>query len=496
MDFLDPKKQRAHVIRIIVGYVLIGIALILTATILLYQAYGFGVDRKGNVIQNGLVFISSTPNPANVYVNGEKRDDTNVRMLLSSGQYTFEVKRDGYRDWRRAVTVEGGSVDRFDYPFLLPSSLQTTEVKKYDKQPPFTTQSPDRKWVLVNTPNTAEFDVYDISDRQKVAESLKKITIPDSVFTTAAGMQHRWELVQWSTDNRHVIVRHHFQKDGQPTFEYVLLDREKPDESVNLTKAWGVNPTTVELQDQKHDKYYLFDKTAQTLSTATIENPTPKAYASEVLAFKSYGNDVMLYATKKDTPDGKASIIMQQGDQPHTIRTVPAAETYLVNLTKYEGDWYVAAGTNTEGRVYVYKNPVEMLKEDKVSTPVRVLKVPGVSYISFSSNARFIMAENGTNFSVYDAENEKGYTYTAKATLDKPQEHATWMDGHRIIYTSNGRLHVFDFDGANAQTLLATNSSFLPAFDRDYENLYTITAGDSTGASVFQQTPMRTTEDQ
>ena len=129
MDFLDPKKARAHNIRIIIGYILIGIALILTTIILLYQAYGFGVDRKGNVIQNGLVFVSSTPNPAEVYVNGQKRDNTNTRLLLSSGQYTFELKRDGYRNWKRAVTVEGGSVDRFDYPFLFPSSLQTSTVK-------------------------------------------------------------------------------------------------------------------------------------------------------------------------------------------------------------------------------------------------------------------------------------------------------------------------------------------------------------------------------
>ena len=129
MDFLDPKKQRAHTIRIMVGYVLIAIALILTTTILIYQAYGFGVDRNGKVIQNGLVFVSSTPNPATIYVNGKKNDNqTNARLLLSSGQDTFSLQRDGYREWKRAVSVEGSSVERFDYPFLFPKTLQTSGV--------------------------------------------------------------------------------------------------------------------------------------------------------------------------------------------------------------------------------------------------------------------------------------------------------------------------------------------------------------------------------
>lgn len=498
MDFLDPKKERAHNIRIILGYILIGIALILTTIILLYQAYGFGVDRKGNVIQNGLVFVSSTPNPAEVYVNGQKRDNTNTRLLLSSGQYTFELKRDGYRNWKRAVTVEGGSVDRFDYPFLFPASLQASNVKKYDKQPALVTQSPDRKWLLVQGANTAQFDMYDLSDQQQVAQSVRSISLPPETYTAAdANASQGWELVQWSTNNRHVVLRHNFTKDNIATYEYVLLDREVPSESVNLTKKWGMNPTYVELQDQKFDKYYMLDQATKIVSTATLDAPTPKAYQQNVLAFKTYGNDVILYATQDGAPEGKVAFKLREGKgDPQTVRTVPHANKYLVNLTKYEGDWYVAMGSDVEGKVYVYKNPAERLKEDEVIAPVRVLKAAGANYIAFSPNARFIMAENGVYFSVYDAENNKGFTYAAKNALDTPQTHATWMDGHRLIYTSGSKLHVFDFDGSNQQTLNATNAAFLPFFDRDYENVYSLSPATAEGSATLQKTPLRTAQDQ
>jgi len=499
MDFLDPKKQRAHTIRIMIGYVLIAIALILTTIILLYQAYGFGVDRNGRVIQNGLVFISSTPNPAKIYINGKQnKDDTNVRLLLSSGQYTLELKRDGYNSWKRAVTVEGGSVERFDYPFLFPTKLQTTNVKSYDRQPALATQSPDRHWLLTQTSETAQkFEVYDLSKPKELTKNIEEITLPDAAFTASQdNAVNKWEMVQWSTDNRHVVLKHFFQKDGQQQSEYVLLDRADAAKSLNLTTTWGVNPTSIELRDQAYDQYYLFDKDAATIRTASLKEPAPKDYLSNVLAYKSYADDTMLYVSSQSSDANKVSVKLMQGDKTHTIRTLPTGTSYVVNLTKYSGDWYVGAGSASEGKVYVYKNPVAMLDEEKLTVPVRILKVANVNYLSFSSNARFIMAENGANFAVYDAENDRGYTYAVKTPLDQPQAHATWMDGHRITFISNGKVLVTDFDGTNQRSLNTANSTFLPFFDRDYTYLYTV-ANPTDGATAVQvqRTPLRITKD-
>jgi hypothetical protein len=97
MDFLDPKRRRAHNIRLIVGYVLVAIALALATTILVYQANGFGV-KQGKVIQNGLIFVSSNPSGATVNLNGQQyKDATNTRIVLQSGTYTMRLNRDGYR---------------------------------------------------------------------------------------------------------------------------------------------------------------------------------------------------------------------------------------------------------------------------------------------------------------------------------------------------------------------------------------------------------------
>jgi len=135
--------------------------------------------------------------------------------------------------------------------------------------------------------------------------------------------------------------------------------------------------------------------------------------------------------------------------------------------------------------------------------PVQILKTSGVSYVAFSDNARFIVAENGDSFSIYDAENDKGYAYTLKQPLDAPQTHATWMDGDRMSFVSGGKLVVFEFDDANQVTLGDAMPAYEPAFSRDYTQLYTFapqTTKAADGAEktqyVLSATALRTPQDQ
>ena len=49
------------------------------------------------------------------------------------------------------------------------------------------------------------------------------------------------------------------------------------------------------------------------------------------------------------------------------------------------------------------------------------------------------------------------------------EQQAVWMDGHRLVANSDGRIFVFDFDGANAQNLVSSIPALNAYFDRDYE---------------------------
>lgn len=495
MDFLDPQRQKAHARRLAIGYLLIGMVVILATTILLYRSYGYVLNKNGQVVQQGLVFVSSSPSPANLYINGEPSGTTNKRIFLEAGSYTFKILRDGYRPWVRAVTVDGGSVEHFDYPFLFPTTLTSSSIKSYSSTPQLSIQSPNRQWLLVQSPGAFnKFDEFDLSQKRatQVVSTATTVAIPQNVLTQTTGSQ-TWQLVEWSTDNVHVILKHLFQEQGQTASEYILVDRANPQDSINLTNTLGTNPTSLLFVDKSnYQNYYVFNQATGTLDTAGLNSPAPQPFLDDVLDFYPYKAGLLLYATGQNQPSGRIAIDLLQNSTTYPITQLPtsAGAQYLLNFTQYSGDWYVAAGASTDNKVYVYRDPQAQLQAEpsQALAPVAILKVTNPTQVSFSSNAQFIMAEAGSSFAVYDAQNEKSYAYTlADEPLDSPQPSATWMDGDRIMYVSNGKAVVFDFDGANEQTLVPALPDLTPTFDQHYRYLYTyasVPASGSTPASI------------
>lgn len=491
---MDPRQRRRHGIMVFVGYALIGFAILLATVILIYMAYGFGY-KNGQVIQNGLVFVSSKPNPAEFYINGVRnKNNTNTRVTLPAGDYTFELKRDGYRSWQRSVTVEGGSVSHYDYPFLFPIDLRTTTLHTYDAAPGFVTQSPDRRWLVAQPVATsAVFDVYDLKDLSKQPTVL---TLPDGVVTRAAKTES-YQLVEWSNDNVHLLLKHTYDK----KFEYIMVNRSKPAESLNVTQALSLAPAAVDVRliDKKYDRFYVFDVAKQTLVRASLAVPQPVPYLDHVLAYQSYHDDTVLYVASDGDTAAAAVVRLKHNDATYRIREVPLKARYLLDLTEYSGDMYAVVSASSQGRAYIYRNPLAQLtnKDVGVAVPIQVLRVGSPTYVAFSANAQYVLVENGTQFAIYDVENKDAYSYTVPMPLDKPQRHATWMDCNRLLYTSGGKLVVFDYDGRNRQTLVAANPRYLPFFTPDFKRLLML-APDATqaGHQLLTNTSLLTPEDQ
>jgi hypothetical protein len=487
MDYLDPRKQSRNRIVMLVGYIFITIAILLGTRILVYSAYGYGLGKNGAVVQSGLVFISSQPNPASIYLNGKLNSSTtNTRLLLQSGLYQLRLTRPGYRDWRRTIGVDGGLVEHFDYPLLIPTKLTTSKLQTYTSAPSLETQSPDRRWLLVQpAASDTTFDLYDLNNPKKITPTT--ISLPSGVASQATSSES-WQLVDWADDNQHILLEHIF--DGRT--EFILLDRQNPDQSVNLNATLNANPTMLTLNNKKYNQYYLYDSTSDVLQTATLSSPTPTPILTHVLAFQSYGNNSVLYATDSDAPAGKVLVKLAVGNQTYVVHAFPAGGSYLLDLTQYAGTLYVVAGDGAENKIYIYKDPVAQLSANpsQAVVPTQVLHVNDPNYLSFSDNAQFIVAENGPQFGVYDILNKNGYNYISHLPLDAPQTHATWMDGDRLTYVSGGKLVIFDYDDTNAQTLVPLSSNYLPYFSSDYHYVYGLAPGATAGQLDLTQTPL------
>jgi hypothetical protein len=475
-----------------VGYVLIAIGIVIATTILLYEAYGFGLGKNGTVIQNGLVFLSSQPNPANISLNGKPYNSTtNTRLLLQAGIYNVRLNRQGYDGWQQTINVQGGAVMHYDYPFLFPSKLITTKLQNYNGTPGLVTQSPDRRWLLVQQPGSEiNFDLYDL---KKPDSKPTVFSIPSSILSKATANES-WQLDEWADDNQHVVLQHNY--DGKT--EFILVDRANPDQSINLNTTLNANPTKVTLNNVKYNQYYLYDGTSETLETASLSSPTPEPYLDHVLAYQSYGNNSMLYVTETNALSGTVLVKLQVGSQTYIIHSFVANSDYLLDLTQYAGTLYVAAGASSENKVYIFKDPVGQLSDDPshAVVPTQVLHLTDPNYVSFSDNTQFIMAENSNHFGVYDIYNKLSYSYTTKQQIDAPQTHATWMDGDRLTYVANGKLYEFDYDNTNSHVLNTMSSAYLPYFSSNYSYVYGLMDNSAKNQFNITQTSLLIPSDQ
>jgi hypothetical protein len=482
MDYLDTKKQFRQRIILMVGYVLVAVAIAIATLILLYQAYGFGIGKNGAVIQNGLTFFSSQPHPASIYINNKLESvSTNTRLVLPAGIYHVKLTRNGYRDWQRTIELDGGSVEHFDYPLLFPSSLTTKKIQTFAAAPGLVTQSPDHRWLLVEDPSSmTNFNVYDLKNPTKPAVA---VTLPASLLSKATDSES-WQLGEWADDNQHVLLQHDY--DGKT--EFIMLDRTNPDQSVNLNTTLADSPSKLTLKNKKYDQYYVYDAATAALQTASLKTPQLTPVLQHVLTYQSYSDDTLLYVTDEGAAAGKVQVKLKTGDKTSLIRSLPSGTTYLVDLTKYSGTMYVAAGDTAGSKVYIFKDPVAQLAAlpNQAVVPTQVLHVAQPNYLSFSPNTQFIVTSNGNYFGVYDIENDKGYNYTTAEPLDAPQVSAGWMDGDRLTYVSGGKLVVFDYDNTNHQTLMAANSRYLPAFAPDYKNAYVLAPGSGSQIDLTQ----------
>ncbi len=487
MDYLDPKKQSRNQIVLFVGYGCVAIAIAIATLVLVYQAYGFGLNKSGTVIQNGLTYFSSQPSSATINVNGvDSKLKTNTRIVLPENIYKIILSRHGYRNWERTIQVDGGSVHHYDYPMLLPKVLTSKKIGNYSAAPGVASQSLDRRWFMIEQPGSVtNFDVYDLKNTAKPPVT---IAVPDGVLTKSTNGQDSWLFDEWSDDSAHVLLEH--LHDGQS--EYILVNRESPEQSINLNTTLGGSFTKLTLNNRKFNRYYLHDTPSGALQTATIAQPTPEAFLPQVLAYKSYSDDTVLYATNDTKSSDKVLIKLRAGDKTYNLKTLPSGSTYLLDLTKYDNKLFVVLGATNQNKLFIYKDPIGQLVDEErhALAPAQVLHVVSPNYVSFSSSAQYIMAENGTQFGVYDNENGKGYNYTTSLPLDVPAAHATWMDGNRLTYVSSTKMVIFDYDYTNQQRLMTASSSYLPAYAPDYKFIDVIAPSTTVGQFELNQTSL------
>lgn len=481
MDFLDPHKRRSYNIRLFIGFVLIGIAIVLATMILALITAGYTINRKtGQVIQNSLVYINSQPVSSNIYINGGSSGTTNARFDLSAGKYSISLQQNGYHTWSNNITLYGGQVEQLTYPFLFPTNPTKTNIQTITSQPDIASYTPDRHWLVVSIPGQlGNFYMIDVTNTKTAITTL---SIPANVLGSQPGT-NTLSAVQWSNDNQYLLIKDTYSGG----YQYLMLDRTDPANSFNVTKLFATTSfTSVTMDNEAYNKLYLYNQVSQSLVLGDVTSKTVTNVLSGVLAFWPYSTNQIVYTTIDSKNSSLADARLWNADgQNYLLRTLPVGTSYQLNMASFNSNLYVVIGSSASKYAYVYMNPLNQLSNtpNQLPLPFTLLVVTGTpENVSFSANARFIALQSGSQFAIYDIQTDTHYQYNTALNFAANQL-ATWMDGNRLDAVINGKLTIWDFDGTNTISFVDANSAYPAAFNQAYTAVYTInpTPNSSTG---------------
>lgn len=471
MDYLDPHKKKAHSTRLFIGYALIAVAIAFATVILVYVGSGYYIDRQtGDLIQNGQIFVNSDPEGASIYLNDKlQKTKTAGRLVVPSGLYDIAVKRDGYRDWIQQITLEGGKVQRLDYALLIPANLQPNAVQTFSSAPTDTSQSPDRRFislVFADKPNTVLF--YDTTKPDLDA----KVVLIDKTLFLDPSKIGSLVVKEWTTDTKKVLIENVV---AGVTLDYLLISRVDGDPSFNLYKTLNLKDVSIGLKEGDSDSYFIYNKTAKTLGTMTLNDKLLIPRLSNVLQYKAFNYDIIAYITDIGATKDKVQARLTDGvDRTYLLRELSAGTTsYLLDVAKNGSTTVLAVGASSENKVAILSNPVGYLKAnpDKtipLATTIFLLENP--TEVSFSTDGSVVMARGGQKIASHYFEEDRSAKYVLSVPIGLSS--LRWVDGKHLQAVSGGYSYIFDFDGANLQKLTETTEKYSIYFDNNYRSFY------------------------
>lgn len=448
MEFLTTKQKKKKAQRLYFGYMLLSVLIMLATYVLISTALGFEIfSSKGEVVQNGLLFVDSRPDGADIYINGRKESDrTNSKFALPEAEYSIQLKKQGFRDWDGTVSLMGGTVEFLTYPRLMPVVPALITSRSLPSVPSML-QSRDKRW-LANyyreSPSTIE-----IADLDKPKDPITTLAIPTSVTGLRAVESVRF--IEWAGDNEHFLVA--IKLADTPALQYVVMHREKIDDVINVSSTFTLGSNdSVGLWDAKKDKVYI----KQANGTIVLGNLKDKSLSAQPLfgdattEFFAIGDERALYTTKL----GADMVVKYYNDKKtYTIVTLkdPTKPVIAKSFGFNRNDYILLAGEGLE-KTLIYRNFEKAITDSVTGRIAPFYTMPAQSSVAdISRSNRFVMGSDGNSAQVYDIEQKELLRYELPAT--RPAQ-IGWLDDARL-YTigTDARLSVFDFTGKNVYEL-------------------------------------------
>ena len=473
----NPKSRQRDLAKRTLTYALMTLSVIGLVVVSLFLVLGYSVDNDGQPEQGGLVQFRSFPTGATVRIDGAKQTFvTNGKKNTSAGYHNVTMELKQYRSWAKNFDLGRGELLWLN-ALLIPNKITTNEVQQFDQLGNMKV-SPDKKWItFVEKSNEPKLMIMDISDEKKPRTTT--LAIPEIVAKQSTPGDN-FKVVEWDFGSRYMLVQH---TSGDKT-EWLRLDRSDATNSRNVSVLKNLSISDAHFVGNSGNiLYVLAGGNIQKLDISKTDEQL-KTVASNVTQFELYKDNTIAFV---QTLNGK-QIIGYYNDadtKPREIKSFKADQPNVhTTINNYFNDDYQAISHGTT--VNVVKDP----KDEKQKFASFEL-ASGVQWLYFANSGRFVVAQNGSNLSVYDLERKQNFVFTIPGNPPyKSEHHLKWLDDFHLVSDAGGTLHIFEYDGTNIEVIGKVSEGYDISLSNNGKRLFDIAPNTVTGKPALQSSVM------
>lgn len=448
------RAKRAVRIRLTLIYTLMVVSVALLVAVLYLFIQGYRFNRyEGQLEQGGLVQFNSAPSDASIWLdNAQLGIHTQGRLTLSAGKHTISMRKDGYYDWNKDVTVQPGAILWLHYVRLVPKQLAISTPVDFSGVSSDSTSLDGKKLAVIEN---ATQPIVKVVTADSDTPQTATITLPATSFAApAAGESQSFEASNWAHDNRYLLIKHTY---GDKV-EWLSVDSATPATVKNITRLLGVTATSLVYSKDDANTVFVLDNNSD-IRRANVDQKTLSGpLVQDVASFNLYDSSTVAYVTKPSATDGKriAAYLTLGAKKPRVVSEFDSAITGDIQFKagSYGGNRYLAIATGETVKILTGDLSASDAEKPAAFTAYGTFTVTGgVQYMGFSlEEKRFLYAHNATTITTFDLDSRTAVAHDF-ATEQTKEIH--WIDRYHFTALENGGLVMYDYDGTNGHTLLS-----------------------------------------
>lgn len=273
--------------------------------VLFARGYRISPTQGGQISPTGLLVATSDPNGAQLFVNGELKSATNTTLNLPPGDYTVEIKKEGFSPWKKVLHLEAEIVTRADAT-LFPSVPSLRAVTSSGGSTPYLSPDGGKLAFILFSDRQSKVYTTDLSE-----SPLGQISRESRLLTTLPGQP----LLTWDPDSRQLLAT--------STDSATLIDIANSQKTTPIASPSGLLTTWLNTQKLRD---------AQKLTVLPVPLQALLASSAANLVWSPNDKKLMYIATDSATLAQNYKRPLPGSNTQPQSRTLEAGKIYIYDL--------------------------------------------------------------------------------------------------------------------------------------------------------------------